>query len=224
MVDSGATQNYVADRIAHKLGLKLCQDGSSIKAVNSPARLISGIANNVPIRIGTWAGKATFMAIPMDDFQMILGMEFWRTALHRYRLWTRLLSWGSKPCLVATSKAAPSVEKDKTALVSAMQVKKGFRKGQPTFLATIKEESQGSTVTELPAEVSGLLKEFESVTPPELPKRLPPRRAVDHKIELESGAKPPAQAPYRMSVPELQELRKQLDELLSSGYIQVFFS
>lgn len=76
MVDSGATQNYVADRIAHKLGLKLCQDGSSIKAVNSPARLISGIANNVPIRIGTWAGKATFMAIPMDDFQMILGMEF----------------------------------------------------------------------------------------------------------------------------------------------------
>lgn len=107
-----------------------------------------------------------------------------------------------------------------------MQVKKGFRKGQPTFLATIKEESQRSTVTELPAEVSGLLKEFESVTPPELPKRLPPRRerAVDHKIELESGAKPPAQAPYRMSVPELQELRKQLDELLSSGYIQVFFS
>jgi hypothetical protein len=25
---------------------------------------------------GTGAGKATFMAIPMDDFQMILGMEF----------------------------------------------------------------------------------------------------------------------------------------------------
>lgn len=27
--------------------------------------------------------------------------------------------------------------------------------------------------------------------PSELPKTLPPRRAVDHKIELEPGAKPP---------------------------------
>jgi len=49
-------------------GFKLCQDGSSIKAFNSPARLISGGSPKMS-RIGTWAGKATFVAIPMDDFQ-----------------------------------------------------------------------------------------------------------------------------------------------------------
>lgn len=56
--------------------------------------------------------------------------------------------------------------------------------------------------------------------PPQLPKRLPPRREVDHKIELEPGAKPPAKAPYRMAPPELEELKKQLKELLDAGYIQ----
>ncbi|PON59962.1 hypothetical protein TorRG33x02_286090, partial [Trema orientale] len=54
----------------------------------------------------------------------------------------------------------------------------------------------------------------------ELPKELPPRRAIDHKIELEPGTRPPAKAPYRMAPSELMELRKQLDELLNAGLIQ----
>ena len=44
----------------------------------------------------------------------------------------------------------------------------------------------------IPAEVREALDEFKDVMPPELPKKLPPRREEDHKIELESGAKPPA--------------------------------
>ncbi|KAL5831624.1 hypothetical protein ACOSQ4_016978 [Xanthoceras sorbifolium] len=56
--------------------------------------------------------------------------------------------------------------------------------------------------------------------PAELPKKLPPRREVDHQIELEPGTKPPAKAPYRMAPPELEELRKQLKDLLDAGYIQ----
>ncbi|KAK0606499.1 hypothetical protein LWI29_038387 [Acer saccharum] len=43
--------------------------------------------------------------------------------------------------------------------------------------------------------------------PQELPKKLPPRREVDHQIELELDAKPSAMAPYRMAPPELEELR-----------------
>lgn len=39
---------------------------------------------------------------------------------------------------------------------------------------------------------------------------------MDHRIELEPGAKPPAMAPYRMAPPELEELRRQLRELLDA--------
>ena len=56
--------------------------------------------------------------------------------------------------------------------------------------------------------------------PPELPKNLPPRRDIDHKIELMPGPVAPAQSPYRMAPKELVELRKQLNELLDAGLIQ----
>lgn len=56
--------------------------------------------------------------------------------------------------------------------------------------------------------------------PPLLPRALPPRRAIDHQIELVPGARPPAKAPYRMAPVELEELRKKCEELLETGDIQ----
>ena len=57
--------------------------------------------------------------------------------------------------------------------------------------------------------------------PEELSQRLPPRREVDHQIELVPRAKRPAMTPYRMAPPELEELRKQLKELLDAGHIKL---
>ena len=45
---------------------------------------------------------------------------------------------------------------------------------------------------EVPDSMAGILKEFRNIMPSELPKELPPRRPIDHKIELLPGAKPPA--------------------------------
>lgn len=64
------------------------------------------------------------------------------------------------------------------------------------------------------------MEEFKELIPPELPKKSPPRREVDHAIELESGAKPPFGVPYRLAPPELEELRRQSKELLDVGFIQ----
>lgn len=50
---------------------------------------------------------------------------------------------------------------------------------------------------------------------------LPPVRRTDGEmIELEPGTKPISRAPYRMSPLELKELRRQLDDLLSKGFIE----
>ena len=88
-----------------------------------------------------------------------------------------------------------------------------------TYLAALVELKQEKYVEVLDA-VAGLLGEFADVMPLELPKTLPPRRAVDHRIELVPESKPPSNAPYRMSSMELAEMRKQLTELLDAGYIQ----
>ena len=61
---------------------------------------------------------------------------------------------------------------------------------------------------EVPDSVVKILKEFRDVMSAELPKEMPPRRPIDHKIELLPRTKAPAQAPYRMPPAELLELRK----------------
>ena len=54
----------------------------------------------------------------------------------------------------------------------------------------------------------------------DLPAGLPPQRTMDHRIELVPGASPQSRPTYRMSPAELDELKKQLDQLLASGFIQ----
>ncbi|KAL0555982.1 hypothetical protein IC582_004485 [Cucumis melo] len=65
-----------------------------------------------------------------------------------------------------------------------------------------------------------VLEKYGDVMPDSLPKSLPPRRMIDHEIELVPGTKPPAKNSYRMAPPELAELWKQLDELLNAGFIR----
>lgn len=72
----------------------------------------------------------------------------------------------------------------------------------------------------MPPLIQAVLDENKDVMPTKLPSQLPPRREVDHTIELEPDAKPPAMAPYRMSPSELEELRKQLKELTDKGMIR----
>ena len=73
---------------------------------------------------------------------------------------------------------------------------------------------------EVPDVVAPILRRFADVMPPEYPKKLPPRRQTNHYIELVPGSRPPTQALYRMTPPELRELRKQLTELLDAGLVQ----
>ncbi len=56
--------------------------------------------------------------------------------------------------------------------------------------------------------------------PEELLEDLPPRRRVDHAIEVVPGVAPPTKGPYRMNHEELKELKVQLEEFLAKGYIK----
>ena len=46
---------------------------------------------------------------------------------------------------------------------------------------------------------------------------LPPRRVVEFRIDLVPGAAPIAKAAYRMAPKELEEMKKQLDDMLQKG-------
>jgi hypothetical protein len=78
------------------------------------------------------------------------------------------------------------------------------------------EPEEATKLVISPECIRQVLEEFPDV----MPEDLPPRRRVDHAIEVMSGVAPPAKAPYRMSHEELKELKVQLKELLAKGYIK----
>jgi hypothetical protein len=62
--------------------------------------------------------------------------------------------------------------------------------------------------------------EFKDVFPDTLPSGLPPDRGDAMKIETDPTADPPYKPVIRLSIAELDELRKQLDELLAKKFIK----
>jgi hypothetical protein len=60
---------------------------------------------------------------------------------------------------------------------------------------------------------------FADVFPEELP-GLPLERELDFTIDIKPGTKPIARNPYRISTPELQELKMKLKDLLDFGLIR----
>ncbi|XP_070017963.1 uncharacterized protein [Nicotiana sylvestris] len=220
MVDTGATHNFVTEAAAKRLELKLAPTNSRVKTVNAKIQNARGVAKGVGVKSGTWKGMTNFTVTAMDIFDIILGQEFFRhchTLIDPY-LQRLLVMEREGACMVPTM-TMPHGQIQ--AQLSAMQVVKGINKGEPTFVAAIASLEEDKNFQEkVPPCIEKLLEENKDIMPEELPKYLLPRREVDHKIELEPGAKPPVFAPYRMAPPKLEELKKQLKELLDAGHIR----
>ena len=70
------------------------------------------------------------------------------------------------------------------------------------------------------AKLHALLERHKDTVPAELPAKLPPERNVYHTIPLKSNEPPPPRKSYRLSRPEMEELKRQVQSLLAKGYIQ----
>jgi hypothetical protein len=64
-----------------------------------------------------------------------------------------------------------------------------------------------------------VVNEFPHVFPDDLP-GMPPDRDIEFSIELIPGTAPTSKRPYRMDVKDLAKLKKQIEELLSKGFIR----
>jgi transposase InsO family protein len=69
-----------------------------------------------------------------------------------------------------------------------------------------------------------IMKEFADVLVEKLPPKLPPRRDVEFAIDLVADAKPPYRHPYRMSLPEREALKEEVETWLKNGWIRTSVS
>jgi hypothetical protein len=99
--------------------------------------------------------------------------------------------------------------------ISSLQLRKSMRKGCKLYaILALNEKGLAEGLEHLP-----VVREFADIFLEELP-GMPPERELEFTIDLKPGTKPIARTPYRMSTPELQELRMQLKELLDLGLIR----
>lgn len=77
MVDTGATNSFIGVNCAEELGLKLESSSSQIKMANAEVQKIGG-TSNVGLTVGEWKGNFMFHIVALDDFDCILGMDFFR--------------------------------------------------------------------------------------------------------------------------------------------------
>jgi hypothetical protein len=72
----------------------------------------------------------------------------------------------------------------------------------------------------IPTEVAKLLEEYVDVIPNELPNGIPPKRDIQHQIDLISGSPLPNQEAYRMSPTQHAYLNRKMTKLIKKGLVR----
>lgn len=80
LLDSGATQNFVSASTAAKVGLQFgASTGSSVIVANGDRAPCSGLARDIDIKIGDEYFTVDCYSIPLDCYDMVLGISYLRT-------------------------------------------------------------------------------------------------------------------------------------------------
>ena len=120
------------------------------------------------------------------------------------------------------SSEKPKVKKG-SFLARESDVRHALHTNRVVFFITYKDVCLNTTNAldlALPREFVALLQEFDDVFPEEMPSGLPPERGIEHQIDFVPGAAIPNRPAYRSNPEETKELQRQVDELMSKGYVR----
>ena len=156
---------------------------------------------------------AGLIVLGIHDFDIVLGMDWLskhRSTLDFYKKEVRLVR-PEEPGVIFRGIRREIA----SSLINAMAASKMLRKGCQGYLAFVVDRRQeGTRMEDIP-----IVKEFPDVFPDDI-SGLPPYREVEFTIDLIPGTEPISIPPYRMAPVELRELKAQLEELLSKGFIR----
>lgn len=215
LFDSGATHSFIVENCVDRLGL-VCdlECEPFVVALPNGDKLVGtrGL-KEFPILIGDREWVVDLIAINMLHYNIILGMDW----LSRHG---DVLDFKKKTVTMTTEEGVVHVFKghgpsDSSRIINAMTVAKLLRQGCDAYVCYALEERKDNVeLHDIP-----IAQEYPDVFPENL-LGLAPRRDVDFSIELEPGTAPISRAPYRMAPLEMQELKKQLEELVEMGFIR----
>eukprot|EP00253_Pinus_taeda_P033503 PITA_33503 len=213
----GATLSYVSPKIVEqcKLQAEKFRNPWLVQLATGAKRRVLAKVNNCSLTIAGQPIVADLNVLPLGSYDILIGMDWLEKHWSLVNCKTKTIYYkddrGEQQELqgirhpvqirpITASQLAKCIKKK--CQIYAIQVGYANQKDKTAMLGSIP-----------------VVQEFADVFPEEVP-RLPTKRDVDFTIELIPGAAPVSRAPYRMSVPELTELKMQLQELLDKNYFR----
>ena len=215
LVDPGATHSFASKPFLDRFQIET-QPLEGRMRVSLPAGdplLADRVVRDSRVLIEGQEFLADLVALDMRDFDVVLGMDWLsrhRATLDCYNKEVKLNRPGKLEVKFRGLRRELS-----SCMISAMTAQKMLRKGCQGYLAYVMETGkEGTILDEIP-----VVREFPDVFPDDIA-GLPPEREVEFTIDLIPGTEPISIPPYRMAPAELRELKAQLEELLSKGFIR----
>ena len=219
LVDLGATHSFASKPFLDRFQIET-QPLEGRMRVSLPAGdpLVSDrVVRDSRVLIGGQEFPADLVALDMRDFDVVLAMDWishHRATLDCYKKEVKLHKPGKLEVKFRGIRRELS-----SSMISALAAQRMLRKGCQGYLACVVETgNEGTLVDEIP-----VVREFPDVFLDDIV-GLPPEREVEFTIDLIPGTEPISIPPYRMAPVELRELKAQLEELLSKGFIRLSIS
>ena len=219
LVDPGATHSFISVPFTerHKIESQPIDGRMVVSVPNGDIMISERIVPGSRLVIKNKDFPADLIVLGIHDFNIVLGMGWLskhRATLDCYKKEVRFVRL-EEPGVIFRGirrEIAPS-------LINAMTASKMLRKGCQGYLAFVVDKRQeGTRLEDIP-----IVKEFPDVFPDDISGLLPDRE-VEFTIDLIPGTEPISIPPYRMAPAELRELKAQLEELLSKGFIRLSIS
>jgi hypothetical protein len=216
LLDCGATDNFLDDQFALKAGIKTGgkAPGSSVRLGDGSLCQVAGTANKVSTIHPYFTEHLNYVVMRLGKYDAVFGMAWLRD--HQPDV-----DWRKGTIDVKDTQDKPQENlpgKPIASLMSLEEARDELEEGDGTFMALVSEESDTTDKTH--GRYNELIQGYSDVMPDELPSGLPPSRGVDMKIRLLPLKQPPFRPTYRLARKELEELRKQLEDLLAKGFIR----
>ncbi|KAJ9518314.1 hypothetical protein QJQ45_010218 [Haematococcus lacustris] len=234
LFDSGSAASFINCAAVEKCRLssyRLTQPREFSVANGQPVLCTHAVT--VELHVQSLTAKCELLVMPemFSAFDVLMGSN-WLTAngaLLDYLTRTVTMQLSNNSAVlrcqpsepIKASHCAHVMARHGTHTISASRAASWLRKGGHALVAMISAE-QLNTPDSVPPVVSTKLKdlinEYSDVFAPF--NGLPPERPIGHTIPLQPGCKPPALPAYRMTQPELAEMKKQITAFLAQGIIE----
>ena len=215
LVDSGATHSFISVPFTerHRIESQPINGRMVVSVPNGDTMISERIVPGSRLVIQNKDFPADLIVLGIHDFDIVLGMDWLskhRATLDCYKKEVRLVR-PEEPGVIFRG-----IKREITpSLINVMTASKMLRKGCQGYLTFVVDRRQeGTRLEDIP-----IVKEFLDVFPYDI-SGLPLDKEEEFTIDLILGIEPISIPSYRMAPAELRELKAQLEELLSKGFIR----